>query len=133
MIRSTPPFSVHAKYKQTAMSEGPSKFRSRIDQRSVVLHDPSGFVDHIFNDLLSREDLVYLSGDATGKPRSGAERLFRMLLEVVFVWYNTLVKESLDLRLTVLLPDRNQINGSGRSDRRFPSSPIVDIGISDNP
>lgn len=71
-----------------------------------MLQDPSGLVDHIFNNLLSREDLAYLSGDAASKPWSGTERLFWMLLEVVFDWHNTLFEESFGFGLTVVFPGK---------------------------
>ena len=51
-----------------------------------MLQDPSGVVDHIVNDLLCREDLVYLSRDATGDPWSGTDEIFGVLLEVIFDW-----------------------------------------------
>jgi hypothetical protein len=76
-----------------------------MNQRGIVLQDPRGIVDHVFNNPLSREDLMNLSGDATGEPWSGTERLFRVLLEVVFDWHNTLLEESFGFGLTVVLPD----------------------------
>jgi hypothetical protein len=51
----------------------PSKLRLGVDQRSIVLQDPSGVVYHIIDDLLGGEDLMNLSGDPTGEPWSGAE------------------------------------------------------------
>ena len=73
-----------------------------------MLQDPGGIVDHIFNDPLSRENLAYLGGDPTREPWPGTERLFWVLLEVVFDWYNALIEESLGFGLTVVLPDEKK-------------------------
>ena len=54
--------------RKTVSKEGsPSKPSFGDNQRSVVLQDPSGVVDHIVGDLLGGEDLVYLNGDVTGE------------------------------------------------------------------
>lgn len=98
-----------------------------------MLQDPSSVVDHIFDNLPSRENLAYLSGDATCKPWSGTEGVFRVLLKIVFDWDNALFKESFGFGLTVFLPGEKEINGLDQTDRRFPSSPIVDVRTPDNP
>ena len=82
-----------------------------VDQRGIVLQDRSGVVDHVINDLLSGEDLVYLSSDATGKPWPGTERLLGVFLEILFNGEDALFEESLCFGLTVIFPgvqDQNQ-------------------------
>jgi len=74
-----------------------------------MLQDPSGVVDHIFDDLLGGEYLLYLSGDATSEPWSGTEGLFGVFLEVVFDWDDTLFEEGLGFGLTVILPDKKKL------------------------
>ena len=70
-----------------------------------MFRDPSGVVDHIFNDLLGGEDFVYLSGDATGRPWPGLEIILGVLLEVVFYGDDALSEEGFGFGLTVVLPD----------------------------
>lgn len=69
-----------------------------------MFQDPSRIANHILDDLLGGEDFVDLCSDASGEPRSGAERVFGVLLEIVFDWKNTLLEESLGLGLAVVLP-----------------------------
>ena len=76
-----------------------------MNQRSIVFQDPSSVVDHPFDDLLGRENLVYLSGDATGEPWSGTEKIFWVLLEVFLDWHDALIEESFGFGLTVVLPE----------------------------
>lgn len=83
-----------------------SKLSGRINQGAIVLQDPSGLVDHIINNPLGREDLLYLSCDATGEPWSGTKRLFWVLLEVIFDWHNPLFEKSFGFGLTVVLPTK---------------------------
>ena len=76
-----------------------------------MLQDPSSVVDHIIDDLLGGEDLVYLGSNATGKPWPGTERLLGVLLEILFDWDDTLFEECFGFGLTVILPggqDQNQ-------------------------
>jgi hypothetical protein len=96
-----------------------------------VLQDPSRIVNHVIDDLLSGENLAYLSGDATGEPWSGLDRIFGVLLEVVFDWDDTLLEESLGLSLTLTLPVEYS-SMVGQSNFRFPNLPIVDVRIPDN-
>ena len=104
--------------------ESPSKFSLGADQRSAVLQDRSGVVDHIFNDRLGREDLVYLSSDTTREPRPGTERLLGVLLEILFDGDDALFKESFGFGLTVLLPESgnqypsHRVDGSLRTNHR---------------
>lgn len=84
----------------------PSKFGLGIDQRCIVLQDPSRIVNHVIDDLLSGEDLVYLGSDTTSEPWSGTDRLFRVLFEIVFYWDDTLLEESLGFSLTIFHPIR---------------------------
>ena len=51
---------------EIANKRTPSKFSLRVDQRGIVLQNPSGVVGHILDNLLGGEDFVYLGGDATG-------------------------------------------------------------------
>ena len=96
-----------------------------------MLQDPSRIVNHVIDDLLSGEDLAYLSGDATSEPWSGLDRIFRVLLEVVFHWDDTLLEESLGFSLTLTLPVKNS-SMVGQSNLRFPNLPIVDVRVPDN-
>ena len=73
-----------------------------------MLHDRSGVVGHIFDNLLGGEDFVYLSSDTTSEPWSGAKKLFGVFLEIVFDREDTLVKEGLGLSLAVILPDEKK-------------------------
>ena len=95
-----------------------SELSRRPDQRSVVLHDRSSIVDHIFDNLLGGEDLVYLSSDATSEPWSGTKKLFGVLLDVIFDGEDTLVKEGLGLSLAVILPDEKKGTDSGSTDKQ---------------
>jgi len=83
----------------------PSKLNFGVNQRCVMLQDPSGVIDHIVDDLLCGEDFVYLSGDATGEPWPGTERLFGVLIEVILVWDDALLEKRFGFGLTVVLPD----------------------------
>ena len=78
-----------------------------------MLQDLSGVVDHIIDDLLGGENLVYLSSDATGEPRPGIEGILGVALEVFFDGEDTSLEESFGFGLTVILPDKTnekQIN-----------------------
>jgi len=83
-----------------------------------MLQDRSGVVNHIIDDLLSGEDLVYLSSDATGKPRPGTERLLWVLLEILFDGEDALFKESFGFGLTVILP-------VGQVQSQYPSKTFI--------
>ena len=70
-----------------------------------MLQDLGRVVDHIIDNLLSREDLVYLSSNATSEPWPGTEGFLGVFLEVLFVGNDTLFEESFGFGLTVILPD----------------------------
>ena len=91
--------------------EHTSELSRRHDQGGVVLHDRSGIVGHIFDNLLGGENFVYLSSDTTSEPWSGAKKLFGVFLEIVFNREDTSVKEGLGLSLAVILPDEKKSNG----------------------
>jgi hypothetical protein len=111
----------YTKHEYEKVEKNPSKFSLGIDQRTAVLQDPSSIIDHVLNDLLSREDLLYLSSDATGEPRSGTERLFGVLLEIIFDWDNTLFEESFSFSLAVVLPElKKRSMAYDQTNRCFP-------------
>ena len=83
-----------------------------------MLYDHGGIVDHIFDNLLGGEDLVYLSSDATSEPWSGTKKLFGVLLDVIFDGEDTLVKQGLGLSLAVILPDEKKGTDSGSTDKQ---------------
>lgn len=70
-----------------------------------MFQDSSSIVDHIIDDLPGGKNLMYLSGDATGQPWPGTERIFGVLLEIVFDGNDTLFEKSFGFGLTVVLPD----------------------------
>ena len=88
--------------------EHTSELSRRPDQGGVVLHDRSGIVGHIFDNLLGGEDFVYLSSDTTSEPWSCTKKFFGVFLEIVFDREDTLIKEGLGLSLAVVLPDKKK-------------------------
>ena len=97
--------------------EHTSELSRRPDQRGVVLHDRSGIVGHIFDNLLGGEDFVYLSSDTASEPWSGTKKLFGVFLEIVFDREDTLIKEDLGLSLAVILPDEKKATDSESTDK----------------
>ena len=89
----------------------------------------SGVVDHILNDLLGGENLVYLSSDATGQPWPGTEGFFGVLLEIVFNGNDTFLEKSFDFGLTVLPSDENGRKEINVSDQTTDIPPLA-AGVS---
>lgn len=75
-----------------------------------MLQDPSSVINHILDDPLSGENLMYLGGNTSREPRPGSKGLLWVLLKVVLDWDDTLLQEGFGLGLFVVLPIESQIS-----------------------